>query len=198
MTFRVVLAFVMLTFSFSAFAQTAPQTTGDKAVFAFGGRLINDNFENSFIPFIPPYEDNYVVGAGYQQFFYEPVENWKIGLEIGAAARFGEALTGEVWAGAVTRYDGLVIGDTMRISPALTFGLSAITQSMGVETLRETINNGNASLLFYLSPEISLGMTDTPNTEVFYRLHHRSGAWGFLGGLADGHNAHTIGLRQHF
>lgn len=182
-----------------AFAQS-PENLGvgkDKAAFVFGGRYVDDYFENSFLPFIPPYENNYVLGVGYQQFFLEPLENWRIGAEVGVAARFGESLSGEAWAGVVTRYDGWTFGDGWRISPSLTFGLSAITDTIGAEKDRVAQANGNASVLFYLSPELSLGST-TDDNEVFYRLHHRSGAWGTLGNLADGHNAHVIGLRHKF
>jgi len=198
MKFRVVLAFILLTLAPSAFAQTAANQVKDKAVFAFGGRMINDNFEYSFLPFVVPYEDNYILGAGYQQFFFEPIENWKVGLEIGAAARFGEAFSGEFWGGTVVRYDGLVLGDTLRISPSLTFGLSAITRSIGVEAKREVWFDGDATVLFYLSPEVSFARAEDPDNEIFYRLQHRSGAWGSIGGLADGHNGHVVGLRHHF
>lgn len=200
MKFLRLLSFAAVIFVTPVFAQSSEDLADakGKAVFVFGGRYVDDYFENSFLPFIPPYENNYVLGVGYQQFFLEPLENWRIGAEVGVAARFSDVLTGEAWAGVVTRYDGWTFGDDgWRISPSLTFGLSAITDTIGAEKDRVARASGDASVLFYLSPELSLGSTKDDN-EIFYRLHHRSGAWGTLGNLADGHNAHVVGFRHKF
>jgi hypothetical protein len=90
-----------------------------------------------------------------------------------------------------------VIADTLRITPALTFGASAVTDTMGVEAEREAGDGLPGDLLFYLSPEISVSAADHPETEMFWRLHHRSGAWNTFGGGGSA-NATMIGIRTSF
>lgn len=173
----------------------------DSAAFVFGGRYHTENMEDLLTfagPFGVDYEDNYVIGAGYQQFFLEG-NDFRLGVEAGIAVRMGNNVSGEAWAGAVGRYDGWVIGDSVRISPAFTFGLSTITNKMdGVEGVRADSHGSDARPLFYLGPEINLSWADNPNTEVFFRVQHRSGAWGTLSNMGDGANASTVGMRWHW
>ncbi len=139
-----------------------------------------------------------MLGAGYQTFFAEPLPDWHLGAEIGAAFRGGSGLSGEIWGGAVARYDGFRLGEDLRVSPSVTFGLSAITDPMGIEADRAQQRQANPAVLFYLTPEVSFSSVDNPATEVFFRLHHRSGAWGTLGGMGDGANAQVLGVRHRF
>lgn len=170
----------------------------DQAVFAFGGRYVDAYIEHSLVPFVANYEDNFVLGAGYQKFLAEPMTDLHLGVEVGVALRGGIVASGEVWMGAVVRYDGLRLGENLRISPAITGGFSAITNPIGVEAERAQQRDGDPSLLFFMAPEISIATLDHPDTELFYRLQHRSGAWGTLGGMADGANAQVVGIRHHF
>lgn len=183
-----------------AFAQTDTSpipANEDQKVFVFGGRMGASTMDEMLIPFTAEYEDALILGGGYQYYFAEPVENFKVGVEAGAAVRTGAETTGEVWAGAVGRYDGWVIGDAVRVSPSLTFGVSAVTDTMGAEARREAADGLPGDVLFYLSPEISFASTENPETEVFWRLHHRSGAWNTFGGGGTA-NATTIGIRTSF
>ena len=54
------------------------------------------------------------------------------------------------------------------------------------------------ALLFYLGFEAAFSLPEQPNAEVVLRLHHRSGAYGTLGGLKEGNNATVVGFRQRF
>ncbi|SFZ85761.1 hypothetical protein SAMN02983003_2931 [Devosia enhydra] len=170
----------------------------DRAVFFFGGRFHSDYFGGSFNAFGAPYETNYVLGGGYQHFF----QNWgdfRLGAEGGLALRFGEGepTSLEAWGGVVGRYDGFVIGNTIRISPSMTFGLSAVTDTIGMETVRASWIESDVPVLFYLGPEISISSLDNPNLEAFWRVQHRSGAWGTIAHI-DGSNANTVGVRWKF
>jgi hypothetical protein len=187
-----ILAVTLAGVTFPAMAQD------DKAVFAFGGRYHTQHMENILNPLGPfglTYENNFVIGAGYQQFFLEWPKDVRVGLEGGVAGRFGESGSLETWAGVVARYDGFVLGDKIRIAPSLTLGLSAETNTVGIETLRKQLDGGDPTILFYIGPEISVSTLDNPNFEVFTRVQHRSGAWGRLGGMGDGANATVLGLR---
>lgn len=196
---RFVLVLAAVVVATPAFAQfdTSPVPSEDQKIFIFGGRMGASHEGEMLNPFTAEYENAIVLGGGYQHFLVEPVENFKLGIEAGAAVRTGAETTGEVWAGVVGRYDGFVIADTLRITPALTFGASAVTDTMGVEAEREAGDGLPGDLLFYLSPEISVSAADHPETEMFWRLHHRSGAWNTFGGGGSA-NATMIGIRTSF
>jgi len=179
-------------------AALAQDQAHDDAVFAFGGRYTDAYFDRSFVPLSASYENNVVFGVGYQKFFAEPMPDWHLGAEVGVALRGGTVVSGEVWAGAVARYDGFHLGENLRVSPSFTFGLSAVTNPIGKEAERAQQRQGDPSVLFFLAPEISFASLDKPDTEVFVRLHHRSGAWGTLGDMGDGANAQVIGIRHRF
>ena len=142
-------------------------------------------------------EHNLIVGLGYQQSLSR-LDALMFGWEAGLAGRFGERNSLEGWAGLFARYD-IHLGD-IRIAPALTFGLSAVTDTMaGGETDRvDDYGDGNGTLLFYLGPEVSVGLESIPNVEVFARLHHRSGAWGTLGEMHGGLDVMAFGVRSFF
>jgi hypothetical protein len=96
------------------------------------------------------------------------------------------------------RYTGLVLFDSVRIAPGLTFGLSAITKPVGIEATREADVQGNAKLLGYLGPELAVSFAGFPDLEFVYRLQHRSGAHGTFGRMWEGANANVFGARYHF
>lgn len=197
---RYLLAAAAIAVALPAFAQTDPSpipSNEDQKIFIFGGRLGQSTMDRMLFPFTAEYEDAIILGGGYQYFFAEPLEDFKVGMEVGAAIRTGAETTGELWAGAVGRYDGWIIDDEIRISPSLTFGVSAVTDTMGVEAQREKADGLPGDILFYLSPEISFASMDNPQSEVYWRLHHRSGAWNTFGGGGTA-NATTIGIRTSF
>lgn len=173
--------------------------TDDQSVFVFGGRYHTGHMEdilNPLGPFGLDYEDNYVAGGGYQQFFLENGDV-RVGVEAGAAIGFGaDGARGEVWGGLVGRYEGLEFG-AINIAPSLTLGASVITNTIGIES-RRVAPGADPHVLFYIAPEISVSHDANPNTEVFFRIQHRSGAWGTFNGMGDGHNASTVGVRWKF
>ena len=179
-------------------AALSQEDTPDEAVFAFAGRYTSAYFDRSFVPFSAAYENNFVLGGGYQRFFAEPLPDWHLGAEVGVALRGGVVVSSEIWAGAVARYDGFHLGENLRISPSFTFGLSAVSNPIGIEADRAQARHADPTVLFFLAPEVSLATMDNPDTEFFLRLHHRSGAWGTLGDMADGANAQVVGIRHRF
>ena len=62
----------------------------DRDVFVFGGRMTSAPFGQSFNPFNPWYENNYIVGGGYQQFPFRFPYDFRLGVEAGLAGRFGD------------------------------------------------------------------------------------------------------------
>jgi hypothetical protein len=153
--------------------------------------------------------DNYIVGAAYRRDF---LQFWHltVGGEVGIADRFGHFVvccddpvvsssvvrSGELWAGGTFRTDFLL--GSLRVTPGVTVGFSATTNSIGREREREITENGNARLLGYLSPEVAFSSVSSPNLELVFRVQHRSGAAGTFGRLFEGYNADVVGLRSRF
>ena len=176
-------------------AATGNAFADDQNLFAFGGRYTDQYFEYTFNPFAVSYEDNYVLGAGYQQFALGHDGGLKLGVELGAALRLGNQMSGEIWAGPVLRADGLIQTEQVKVSVSATAGLSVTTGTIGIERDREIEMGGDSTLLYYLGPEVSVSFADNPDVEYFARVHHRSGGWETLGNMRDGANAATVGMR---
>ena len=114
------------------------------------------------------------------------------------ADRFGLGNSVEFWGGLHLRYTGLVLFENVRIAPGVTFGLSAITNPVGIEAQRQIDAHGNATVLGYLGPELALSFRQLPNLELVYRIQHRSGALGRIGNMWEGANANVFGMRYRF
>lgn len=177
-------------------------TDSYRNVFFFGGRFQHDWIWDTLNVTANHYEDNYVIGGGYQQFFTGKGWGFRLGAEFGLAARISNSSdpsSFETWYGYVLRHDGIAIGDMIRISPAISTGFSMVTDLIGIERVRAGWypTNGPAQLLFYLGPEINVTLASLPNWEAFFRIHHRSGLYGTIAHL-DGSNAATVGVRLKF
>lgn len=195
----------------------APTDSWDRDVFVFGGPFHSGYFTQSFTLWNASWEPNLFVGGGYQQFFTR--WGWmRLGAEGGVGLRFNTngdtsfatpgggtgsypPLSGEVWAGAVARFDGVDIGP-VHVTPALTAGVSAVTGLIGAEAEREAAHpfdrlGTGGRFLFYLGPELDFSLASNPNVEVFWRAQHRSGGFSTLMDL-DGSNADTVGVRFKF
>jgi hypothetical protein len=176
----------------------AEETDIDQSIFAFGGGMVDEDMFYAADPFGSSYEGNPIFGIGYQIFPYS-IGSVKLGLEAGLAGRFGGSSDAEIWGGVVGRYDAIEIANKVRIIPSFTFGLSHVTRTHdGREERQEAERDGNARTLFYLGPELSFSTVARPELEVFWRLHHRSGAWGTLGDMHGGSNANLLGVRYNF
>lgn len=164
------------------------------SIFVFGGIHSTGNLGQSLDPF-DRHDDSYLLGAAFAQDLFPLGTYLVLGGEIGAAARFGNRGSAEFWGGPGVRLRPIPIGDAIAIAPAVVVGLSAVTRPNDIERQREIARNGNATLLFYLAPEIALSIKQWPNIEIVYRVHHRSGLLGTLGRLEEGSNAHVLGVR---
>jgi hypothetical protein len=156
--------------------------------------------------------DNYFVGAAYDRDFWHPGYGFTLGAEVGIGDRFGHYYiccdlviksasilnSPEVWAGPRVSFDGIVIGNTVRVAAAATFGFSFAASALGREREAVYVWDGNAQFLFYMGPELSLSLVDHPDWELVSRVQHRSGGGGMLGKIREGYNANTVGLRYKF
>jgi hypothetical protein len=181
----------------SAVAPQSPPAATLDSIFVFGGTLTDGNMGQSIDAFKVPYETNHIVGGAYDRKFLNIGGGVTVDGEIGLADRFGNGNSVELWGGAHIGAR-LPVFSALFITPALTLGLSAVTNCIGIECQRELAHNGNALLLFYFSPEVAFTLQHYPNVDVVYQLHHRSGLFGTLGKMKEGTNANVFGARYHF
>lgn len=180
-----------------ALAQQTQLSQYDQAVFFFGGRFHQDWFGTSLSPLALTWDDTFIAAAGYQQTWVDWYDI-RLGGEAGVSGRFGTTgASAELWGGIFARYDGLVIADTVRISPVWVTGLSVTTGTQGWEGQRMNEWGKFEPLLIYLGAELNLSLVDQPQWEAFVRVHHRSGGYGLIADM-DASNAITGGFRYKF
>jgi hypothetical protein len=168
-------------------------------ILLFGGLYTLDDMNRSLFWRMPTHTGQFLAGGAYSRDLFELPGGFIFGAEAGLAARFGRSsrTSGELWSAFKLRHHGLVLGDAA-LSPGITLGLSAVTGRLAIEAEREARSGGTSTLLAYFSPEIALRFNRAPNMEIVYRLQHRSGAFGLLGGMTEGANASTIGVRWRY
>ncbi len=190
-------------------AGAMPSALSDLSLMLFGGRSIEGHvWQAESLPFVADYGGQAQLGAAVAYTPYRLGWGFIAGGEAGASLRidnddFGPAGTsGELWAGPTLRHEGIPIGPLL-IRPAFTFGFSAVTGSYGLERTREIEDDGEAALLYFMAPEVSVALKSHPNIDFVYRAQHRSGGKNIfflpaLGDMGDTTNANVIGLRVHF
>jgi hypothetical protein len=196
--------------------QLASQPNLKQSVFVFAGRTNTGNLGSTFTHGVGAPEkifyDNYIIGGAYQRDFLQFNGGLLIGAEIGLADRFGHYSmycdpifysdrvrhSAELWGGVSFRHRGPSLFDTIRISPGFVFGLSAISNPIGQEGMHQIDHQGSARLLFYLGFDLAFALAQFPNTELVFRIQHRSGAYGTLGAMKEGNNANVVGIRHRF
>jgi hypothetical protein len=194
----------------------ASQPNLKQSVFGFAGRTNSGNLGSTFMYGVGApgtiFYDNYIVGGAYQRDFFQFNSGLLIGAEVGLADRFGHysiccdtiaysnsvTQSVELWGGVSLRHQGVALFDTVRISPGFVFGLSVISSPIGQEGLHQIDHLGSAKVLFYLGFDLAFALANYPNTELVFRIQHRSGAYGTLGAIKEGNNANVVGIRQRF
>jgi hypothetical protein len=178
-------------------AAQQPMTNPTNSLFVFGGVLNSGNLGQTVLVFGNKYESSGIAGAAFRSEFVQLPNKFDIGAEIGTGLRFGDGTSGEFWGGGTLTYRGFDTGK-FTVIPTGVFGLSAITNTTGVEKARAIQHSGNETLLFYLGLEVAFTTPQWQGWEVVYRVHHRSGGYELLGHVIEGHNANVIGLRHYF
>jgi hypothetical protein len=194
----------------------ASQPNLKQSVFGFAGRTNSGNLGSTFVYGVGAPErifyDNYILGGAYQRDFFQFNSGLLIGAEVGLADRFGHysiccntiiysnsvVQSAELWGGASFRTQGFALFDTVRVSPGFVFGLSLISNPIGQEAEHQIVHQGSAKILFYLGFDLAFALAKLPDTELVFRIQHRSGAHGALGAMKEGNNANVIGIRQRF
>jgi hypothetical protein len=133
-----------------------------------------------------------------------------IGAEVGIADRFGNyriccdtivysnrlTHSAELWGGVSLRHEGFTLFDTVRISPGVVFGLSAISNPIGQEGLHQVDHQGSARVLFYLGFEQLLWQI--PQTPSWYSAFSTARAAMARWGDEGRQQRQRGGIRQRF
>lgn len=190
-------------------AGAMPSALSDMSLMVFGGRSIRGHvWQAESLPFVADYGGQAQLGAALAYTPFDLPLGFIAGGEAGSSLRidndeFGPSgVSGEFWAGPTLRHSGIPIGPLL-IKPAFTVGLSAVTGSYGLERRREIEERGDASLLYFMAPEIAFSLKSHPNIDFVYRAQHRSGGDNIfflpsIGDMGDTTNANVLGVRWHF
>jgi hypothetical protein len=196
----VLLRVAVIVLHMCAFGQmAAAEESGPKqSVYLFGGAYTTGTIDQSLWPIrAERWEGTFILAAAYQRRFFDLGLGFRLDGEIGLGARFGDGLSGEVWGGPALSHSGLRLGP-LNVAPGIVTGFSVISGPMGIERARSGKADGDSHLLFYLGPEIAFRHERLPNVEFVFRTHHRSGLYGTLGDMDEGHNANVFGVRVSF
>jgi hypothetical protein len=117
--------------------------------------------------------------------------------EIGIGQRFGQQNETEVWAALFFRYHGFPWDKYVITTIAASTGLNWASDVSEVE--QERAHDGEGSqLMHYFAPEVTFALPSAPNSQLFLRMHHRSGVFGLVSDAWGGAQYGTIGVRIWF
>jgi hypothetical protein len=105
---------------------------------------------------------------------------------------------GGVLGWCLLRTNGVALFDTVQVSPGFVFGSSLISNPIGQEGKHQIAHQGSDKALFYLGFDLAFALAKLPDTELVFRIQHRSGAYGTLGAMREGNNANVVAIRQRF
>jgi len=184
----------------------------DCSASVFAGRYLHSSMFNVFAirTFEPiwsyEWRDSELLAGSFSRKILENPGWWSIEGEFGLAKRFGELNAAENWLAVYFRWSAFPWSQKIRTSLAISTGLSYAWSLDQIE-VANAINGGRGShLMHYLSPEITFGLPQHPDWDLFFRLHHRSGGADVIPALssalfndaAGGAQYLTTGLRYNF
>jgi hypothetical protein len=151
-------------------------------------------------PWSGDYADNYFVGAAATRRLARFNANWTVDLEIGAGYRFMQVNAPEAWTAVFLRYDGFPWNNRITTTVGMGTGVSLVERVSEIEKdagAHHGHPNGS-KLLQYLAPEITFAAPERRNSDLVFRVHHRSGVFGTYDGIRGGSNVVTLGFRQRW
>jgi len=145
------------------------------------------------------FDDSYLIGFGVSRRIATFGDNLAIEGEVGIAQRFGDMEATEIWSALYLRWLSFPWNNYIKTSFAVSTGLNYATKLDELELARST-NGRGSKFLHYFSPEITFALPETPNQELVFRLHHRSGGkilldHGLFNGVDGGAHHITAGIR---
>jgi len=164
-------------------------------VMVFGGRLSSEPMDQVLL-LSGDYEDTGFVGAAAGYEFYRN-SLFSFEAEGGAGAMFGDSNGPQVWGALYARWHNFPWNETLKTSVAVSTGLNYTFKRMAYEE-RSAAPDPNRKLLHYFSPEVTFALPSAPDTELVFRMHHRSSVYGLFDCRRCGSDTPTVGLRHRF
>jgi hypothetical protein len=144
------------------------------------------------------YSDSYISSLSASKVFVNIDDLLHIEPEIGLAKRFGDAQELEIWSAVYFRWVNFPWNHILKTTIGVPVGLNYAFGIPQFEIDRAGKNSNETSrLMHFLSPEVTFSFPDTHDYELFFRFHHRSGAYGLF---TDHGGIHflTFGTRYRF
>ncbi|MDB5572020.1 MAG: hypothetical protein JWN93_3203 [Hyphomicrobiales bacterium] len=157
----------------------------------YSGRYLKSEMTNAFgiQKFEPPnrwrYGDSGLIAATFARPLYAYGDLFRGEVELGVGKRFGALSAFEHWGALYFRWLWFPWNTVLRTSIAVSTGLNYTPTLDAIETAR--VNNGGrgARLLHFLSPEITFGLPQNKDINIFVRYHHRSGGRNYVMGKSE-------------
>ncbi|MBO6508168.1 MAG: hypothetical protein JJ979_06740 [Roseibium sp.] len=164
-------------------------------VMLFGGPLSSGSLEDVLL-FKSDYEDAGFVGLALGREVYS--NDWfSIEFEGGIGQMFGDSRGAQVWGAGYARWHRFPWNNTLRTTIAVSIGLNYSFRDLRFE--RQSAAPDDAKkLLHYFSPEVTFALPEYEQTELVFRIHHRSSVYGLFDCRNCGSNTPTIGVRYRF
>jgi len=182
---------------------------GECAIHVYGGKYVDTSMLKIAGPeaYTAPWDwqwlESGIVAAAFSRPVISVPDYWQIEAEFGVAKRFGTLTALEGWAALYFRWNRFPWNKHLKTSIAISAGLNYADHIDHVEVTKSG-NGEGSNLLHFFSPEIAFSLPQSPEVELVFRFHHRSGGkavWGgtkifnsTLGGAQYG----TMGLRVHY
>lgn len=184
--------------------------TGECGLHVYTGRFVDSSMKaifglNGFKPIWDwEWADSGIIAAALSR----PVVSFShyadIEAEVGAAQRFGQTSSPEVWGALYFRWKEFPWNDTVKTTVAVSTGLNYAFKLDRLE-VAQAGNGEGSKLLHFMSPEVTFALPEKPDLELVFRFHHRSGGKNFLLGdtkifnsTSGGAQYGTVGLRYRF
>jgi len=184
---------------------------GDCYFSFYAGRYLKSEMTNAFgvQKFEPPnrwrYGDSGIVTATVGRPLYAFGKFIRAEVEFGVGKRFGDLTALEGWGAIYFRWLWFPWNDWVRTSIASSTGFSYTPTIDYIERIRNNNDGRGSRLLHFLSPEITFGLPQKPEIDIFLRYHHRSGGRNYVMGKSaifnsagGGAQYFVAGVRYHY
>lgn len=175
---------------------------GNCAVSLYAGREVTTAMTSAFLiqNQVPPWRWQYggagLVAGSFSRRFATLFGGLDLELEDGVGQRFGDMHATEFWLAVDFRWTRFPWNDYLRTTVALADGPDYATRIDQEE--RRLSPTGTSEVLNFFSPEVTFALPSSPENQVFFRFHHRSGIFGLINGTHAGAQFATVGYRRGF
>jgi hypothetical protein len=178
---------------------------GDCAVSIYGGTYVENSMAEVLVtrPEFPASwdyatDDHLIATAFSREAGWLWDRHVSLEPEVGIGQRFGRQKATEVWGALFVRYHGFPWDGVVRTTVAVSTGLNWASDKTAVERDRNRNDEEGSHVLHFLAPEVTFSLPSHPDTEILFRMHHRSGIFGLINGASGGAQYATVGVRLRF